>query len=50
MQTLEEFEFPFERLKHILGDQYKKPEDKKKQEQKDEKDDEEPMIQELTDE
>lgn len=58
-QTGEEYEFPFERLKHILGDQYNKPgtgvkgqvqkSDKSNAEKKDEKD-EEPMIEELTDE
>jgi hypothetical protein len=53
---LEDFEFSFERLKHLLGDSYNKPDPKKKEKvdygydtKKDEKA-EEPDIQEVTDE
>lgn len=44
LQNLEEFEFSFERLKHILGDSYNKPDPKAKKdpgyETKDEKEQE----------
>jgi dynein assembly factor 3 len=58
LEELEEYDFPFERLKHVLGDQYEDPHKKKMEEKakkeaekkKKEKDDEEPMIEEVTDE
>ena len=52
---MEDYVFPFERLRHVLGDQYDKPKEmEKKEEPKDEKmkdeKEEEPMIEELTEE
>jgi len=63
LEEMEKFDFPFERLKHILGDDYNSPAEKAKMAKKKAAEDaklkkkldvinevEEPMIQEITDE
>ena len=66
LEQMNEYEFPFERLKHILGKQYDDPkkkqkkegemdkieedEEDQKEEEEDEKKEEETTVQELTDE
>ena len=52
LEELEEYEYPFERLRHVLGDQFDKESKKEELKKEDVKTatEEEPMIEEVTDE